>query len=196
MVEETGVRARILNTALRLFVAQGYNGVSMREIAALCELSKAGLYYHFEDKEDLFLEILKTGLNHLETITHQAASQQGGVRQKIAFFVRALFTDLPAGQRDVIRLANQDIGKISSEQRDAFTRQYDEKFVHPLQVILQEGVDRGEMKLIPPPLAVWALLGLLYPFLTPGGLLTELENERVVEFILTVFFEGVSVARE
>ncbi len=58
MAEETGVRARILNTALRLFVAQGYNGVSMREIAALCQLSKAGLYYHFEDKEDLFLEII------------------------------------------------------------------------------------------------------------------------------------------
>ncbi len=110
--------------------------------------------------------------------------------------MRALFTDLPAGQRDVIRLANQEIGKISPEKRDAFTHLYDEKFIHPLEVILQEGVDRGEMKHLPPQQIVWALLGLIYPFLSPGESLTGPENEQVVEFVLTVFFEGVSVAKE
>ncbi len=55
-VENIDVRDRILLKALQFFVAHGYDGISMREIAEACGLSKAALYYHFRDKEALFLE--------------------------------------------------------------------------------------------------------------------------------------------
>ncbi len=56
------VREHILNTAADLFVLQGYKGISMREIAEASGFSKAGLYYHFRDKEHLFIEILLRNL--------------------------------------------------------------------------------------------------------------------------------------
>jgi len=50
-------RERILDVALELFNEQGYDKTSLREIAARLGVTKAALYYHFERKEDLLLEL-------------------------------------------------------------------------------------------------------------------------------------------
>jgi AcrR family transcriptional regulator len=51
------MRARILDVALELFNDQGYEKTSLREIADRLGVSKAALYYHFERKEDILLEL-------------------------------------------------------------------------------------------------------------------------------------------
>jgi AcrR family transcriptional regulator len=51
------MRERILDVALELFNEQGYDKTSLREIAERLGVTKAALYYHFERKEDLLLEL-------------------------------------------------------------------------------------------------------------------------------------------
>jgi AcrR family transcriptional regulator len=48
---------RILDVALELFNEQGYDKTSLREIAERLGVTKAALYYHFERKEDILLEL-------------------------------------------------------------------------------------------------------------------------------------------
>jgi AcrR family transcriptional regulator len=50
-------RDRILDVALELFNEQGYDKTSLREIAERLGVTKAALYYHFERKEDILLEL-------------------------------------------------------------------------------------------------------------------------------------------
>ena len=50
-------RERILDIALELFNEQGYDKTSLREIAERLGHTKAALYYHFERKEDILLEL-------------------------------------------------------------------------------------------------------------------------------------------
>jgi AcrR family transcriptional regulator len=50
-------RERILDVALELFNEQGYEKTSLREIAQRLGVTKAALYYHFERKEDILLEL-------------------------------------------------------------------------------------------------------------------------------------------
>lgn len=50
-------RERIVDVALELFIAQGYDKTSLRDIADRLGVTKAALYYHFERKEDIFLEL-------------------------------------------------------------------------------------------------------------------------------------------
>jgi AcrR family transcriptional regulator len=50
-------RERILDIALELFVAQGYDKTSLRDIAERLGTTKAALYYHFERKQDILLEL-------------------------------------------------------------------------------------------------------------------------------------------
>ena len=47
-------RAAILEAAKQLFLEQGYQGVSMDQIAATAGVSKLTVYSHFGDKETLF----------------------------------------------------------------------------------------------------------------------------------------------
>ncbi len=53
----TSTRERILDIALELFTEQGYDKTSLRDIAEQLGTTKAALYYHFERKEDILMEL-------------------------------------------------------------------------------------------------------------------------------------------
>ena len=55
--EKLETRERILDAARELFIAGGYDGVSMRDIADKIEYSPTAIYVHFADKDELFREI-------------------------------------------------------------------------------------------------------------------------------------------
>jgi AcrR family transcriptional regulator len=54
---EKSTREQILDVALDLFVSQGFENTSLREIAEQMGFSKAALYYHFNSKEDLLMAL-------------------------------------------------------------------------------------------------------------------------------------------
>ncbi|MEV8093741.1 helix-turn-helix domain-containing protein [Kitasatospora sp. NPDC085879] len=53
-------RARIIEVALELFAAQGYEKTSLREIADRLGVTKAALYYHFKTKDDIVHGIVES----------------------------------------------------------------------------------------------------------------------------------------
>ena len=55
--EKLETREKILDAARELFMARGYDGVSMRQIADKIEYSPTAIYVHFADKDELFHEI-------------------------------------------------------------------------------------------------------------------------------------------
>lgn len=57
--KDLGKRAAILAAAKRLFVQQGFDGVSMDQIAGEAGVSKLTVYSHFGDKEGLFAEAVR-----------------------------------------------------------------------------------------------------------------------------------------
>jgi AcrR family transcriptional regulator len=56
-IEERPVRQRLLDAGERLFAAHGWNGVSIRTIAAEADVTLSALNYHFGEKENLLAEI-------------------------------------------------------------------------------------------------------------------------------------------
>lgn len=54
---EQSTRDRILEVALDLFIEQGFDKTSLREIAERLGISKAALYYHFAGKDDILLAL-------------------------------------------------------------------------------------------------------------------------------------------
>lgn len=51
-------RARILESAARVFARRGYDAATVEEITAECGIAKGGLYGHFASKEELFRTVL------------------------------------------------------------------------------------------------------------------------------------------
>jgi AcrR family transcriptional regulator len=70
--DANSTRERILDAALELFVAQGYDGTSLRQIAEQLGVTKAALYYHFESKEAilraLHMRLHEFGKDALESV--------------------------------------------------------------------------------------------------------------------------------
>ncbi|QOS81584.1 TetR/AcrR family transcriptional regulator [Paenibacillus sp. JNUCC31] len=52
--EQTSAQSKILMTASQLFMEYGYEPVSLQQIASLCGVTKASIYYHFSSKAELF----------------------------------------------------------------------------------------------------------------------------------------------
>ena len=53
-------RARLVEAALRVFAEQGYDHATVEEISLAAGYSKGAYYFHFDSKEDIFLELLST----------------------------------------------------------------------------------------------------------------------------------------
>ena len=51
-------REQIVDEAYRLFVARGFHGSSLREVAAAADMSQSNLLHHFASKEELLLAVL------------------------------------------------------------------------------------------------------------------------------------------
>ena len=52
-------RERLIDTAQQLFVANGYGGASIRDIANKAGYSQGAFYSNFASKEDVLLELLR-----------------------------------------------------------------------------------------------------------------------------------------
>jgi TetR/AcrR family transcriptional regulator, cholesterol catabolism regulator len=64
-------KARIIAVAETLFNKQGFDGASMRDIAAAAEMQPASVYYYFESKEELLWAVWeKGGLELLHRVAH------------------------------------------------------------------------------------------------------------------------------
>ena len=61
-----GTVDRIQRAALALFLQQGYQRTSLREIADELAFTKAALYYHYRSKDELLQAVLDPLLSELE----------------------------------------------------------------------------------------------------------------------------------
>ena len=188
---EIGLREQILSAAQRLFIQHGYHGLAMREISEAVGVSKAALYYHFKDKEELFLAILKAYLDEVESAIDGIIVQPVTCSEKIGFFVEYIL-EQPAEQRAITRLASQEISQVSVESRKAFNQLYHEKFIDKLMLILQTGIERGEFRPIKPEVATWALMGIMYPYFYPTQTGNAPLSVETIREIVAIYINGIS----
>lgn len=52
------LRTQIIEIATNLFMKQGYNATSTRQIASILNVSQPAIYHHFNNKEELFTEVI------------------------------------------------------------------------------------------------------------------------------------------
>ena len=75
--EET--RARIVQSALKLFAGKGYEATGVAELCADAEVSKGAFYHHFPSKQAIFLELLQEWLQGLDREMGKAMSTASNV---------------------------------------------------------------------------------------------------------------------
>ena len=91
MTKGQDTKERILDEALDLVSTVGIEGLSIGELAKATEMSKSGLFAHFSSKEELQIDVLRTGAVHfIETVVSPALREPRGEPRVRALFERWL----------------------------------------------------------------------------------------------------------
>jgi len=84
-------RAQLLAAAQEVFVANGYHGAAMDEIAETAHVSKPVLYQHFPSKRDLYLALLDSHLSKLIDLLLGALNSTKDNDERVQAVMRAYF---------------------------------------------------------------------------------------------------------
>ena len=76
-------RERILDTAYRLFLGQGYNSTGINQIIEEADVAKASFYQHFKSKEDLCVGVLEKRHQYIEEQAQALSAQKRSPKMKV-----------------------------------------------------------------------------------------------------------------
>ncbi|WP_116051619.1 TetR/AcrR family transcriptional regulator, partial [Amycolatopsis palatopharyngis] len=101
-------RARLLDTALRLFSEHGVEGTSLQMIADALGVTKAAVYYHFKAKDEITEAVAEPAIRELDAIVDEAATR----RRRGAQIDHLLdgFVDVVVRNRALVALFSSDPG--------------------------------------------------------------------------------------
>lgn len=70
-------RTRILDAAASVFAEHGYADSSLRDIAEVAGIKAGSFYYHFDSKEELVQEVMRSGIVQIHEHVEEAVSALG-----------------------------------------------------------------------------------------------------------------------
>lgn len=110
-------RQRILDAAASTLANRGYAGTSIKAIADSIDMQDASLYYHFESKDALVLEVLRTGVVLSEEAVNAAVSALGEQPDPIDALRAAIVAHAEAvlGMGDYPRANVRNFGQLPQE---------------------------------------------------------------------------------
>jgi TetR/AcrR family transcriptional regulator len=79
---------QILIAAREVFIAKGFEGARMQEIADQAGINKALLHYYFRSKEKMFDAVFSEVASNLFPAMKQVLEAELGMKEKITFFVK------------------------------------------------------------------------------------------------------------
>lgn len=133
----------------------------MRELVEAAGVTKPTLYYYFESKEGLFLDVARGLLADLDGLVARALQAQGGLQGQLD----ALLLDnvhFASKNPDSVRFLMTCLHQVDHAQPAFDLMSLDATFVRHLGGVFAQAVDRGELRSdIDVPLAVISFLGIV-----------------------------------
>jgi AcrR family transcriptional regulator len=80
--------ASVLAVAVELFNERGYDGTSMRDLAARLGIAKSAIYHHVSGKEELLRMALDRALDGLAVVTSRARALPAPAVERLEYLVR------------------------------------------------------------------------------------------------------------
>jgi TetR/AcrR family transcriptional regulator len=141
--QSAGSRERLLKAATVEFAKNGLLGARVDRIARLAKINKQLIYYHFGDKQGLYLAVLEhvyADIRIKERALHLADSDPGTAMARLVGFS----FDYVSQNREFVRLlTNENILKARNARRSKLIRQTRSPLVQLIEETLRRGVKAG-----------------------------------------------------
>jgi len=188
-------RAQIIEAALTCFTSKGYNNTTMDDIVAESGLSKGSLYWYFKSKEELFeATIMSVFMNVGEEAFaalegHATTSDQlRAIAQVTANLGRML-----AGYFSLFLefWASSPRREESAQLWVNMLTQYKDLLVG----IIEEGIQKGELKPVDAEPLVWAILAAYDGLAAYLAIMPDLDVEQASTVFAETLLTGLEVEK-
>ncbi len=150
-------REAILGAAAAEFAAHGFRGATVDAIARRARLNKAMIYYHFDDKLALYLEILRGVFTAVRDRSAAILASPATSQEKVAAFIDAFGAEADA-RPYIPRLMMLEITD-GARHLDPPTLRLMVGVFQNLRAILEEGRQRGVFRPVNPLVTYFTIIG-------------------------------------
>lgn len=191
--------ALILQAAEDTFAEKGYYETSMDEIAARVGIAKGTVYLHFPSKEALIIEIFIREMERLLQKADEVLVSEQTAREKLSTLLRFMYKDIHRKKSRLLSSAYNgvDLKRLLSENGNR-THELWERLAANVTTLLEEGKAAGDINpVLPTQVMLVAFFSLLSPHVSERLIFNEdegktgLSTEDVVEYLGSIFFDGV-----
>lgn len=157
MKHPTDSRGAILAAAVAEFAAHGFRGATVDAIARRARLNKAMIYYHFDDKLALYLEILRGVFTAVRDRSAAIRASSAPPARKVAAFIDAFGAEADAHPY-LPRLMMLEIAD-GARHLDPPTLRIMAGIFQNLRAILEEGRTAGVFRPVNPMVTYFNIVG-------------------------------------
>lgn len=178
-------RKEIMRIAAKLFANKGYEGASLSEVAAQMDISKAALYHHIQNKEEILKEICDGVLVRQMKETKRMQKSGLSPRDQLRWFIREVIRGVTE-DKDVMQVIFENTNSLSPEAREKVRKQK-RKFDESLELILKDGIKTGDFHIPDIKMAIFVIQGACsfgYQWYKPNGRLTPDEIADKMIYLL------------
>lgn len=193
-------RTRILEAANLLVGRDGFDGTSIRDIARESNTNPALVYYYFGSKDGLFTALANQNADRAGSVLREAAGIEGTARERVRHFLSSWLKAVCQPGRPLAPWFRKAIH--SQDEHGEVLRGRVAGNIGLLAKILEEGIERGELRPLRVPVVTAAsglmmsVAGLAMEVLLPHrhtgvDLTSEATRLAFVDGMLDLWFRGM-----
>lgn len=190
---EAPVAETIMRTATRLFMEFGYEGVSVEQVADLCGVTKATVYYHYDNKASLFTQSLIDLMNRIRHHTTTVLEGEASLKQRLIRLAE-LRLSVPYAVHDFDALMAEAAGVLTSQQL-ASMKEAEQRVVEIIANEFDRATRVGEITDVRPDVAAHTYLALLMvgKAHTPTGSKLFSSPQEAASTLVNMLLGGIAV---
>lgn len=194
MAESKSVRERILDSALNVFSQKGFHEARLDEIVEDSKTSKGSIYFHFPNKEKLFLALVDQFADLIERQAKEAIDQEAEGIQRVRAALESVLNTfaryrLPA---KLLLVQAVGLGTVFEKKRLEIT----DRFAALIRTYLQEAIDIGDITPVDVEVISHAWMGAIYNVVIQWVYTGEMERERILSALLPMLLRSVGYEME
>ncbi|RPJ64227.1 MAG: TetR/AcrR family transcriptional regulator [Acidobacteria bacterium] len=172
-------RQKILDAALTEFAAHGFRGASVDAIARRARVNKAMIYYHFDNKVALYVEILQGIFTPIADRTAAVAASGAAPEAKLAAFIDVFFA-LASAWPYMPRVMMLELAD-GAKRLTPDTLRVMSRLFQNLNAILEEGWRAGVFRRADPLMIYFNLIAPLFFFVASAPIRDAMARHKIVD---------------
>lgn len=179
----------IYTKAAEIFHEQGFDATSMSNIAAAVDLTKAGLYYYIESKEDLLYAIMNYAMERLETMVIEPSRAFADPEERLKSIIARHARLLTEGNKAITILTDEIEGLKPKHRKQILDRK--RVYMDFVRGTLEDLKAAGKLRDVNTTAATFCLFGAL--LWLPRWYRTDgpLTHDQIVDEITKIMTGGV-----